>query len=189
MQWNLDAGHTSLEMSVRHMGIFTVRGSFDKLSGSAETTDDGTLTSVQGTIQAASINTREPQRDTHLRSTDFLDAENYPELTFQSTKIESLGDKRYRVTGDFTIRDQTHPLTVDLAVTDSIKDPWGMTRVGAEVGGKLSRKQWGLTWSVALETGQLVVGDEIKFTVDVEAVAAPPDAVEKAAEEAAEQVP
>lgn len=187
MQWNIDPAHTSLELSVRHMGIFTVRGSFDTVSGAAQTAEGGALTSVEGAIQAASINTREPQRDTHLRSADFLDADNHPELTFRSTRIEPIGEKRYRVTVDFTIRDQTHPMTFELEVTDAIKDPWGMTRVGAEASGRLSRKQWGLTWSATIETGQLVVGDEIKFTLDVEAVAAPPEAVEAAAEEAVEQ--
>ena len=187
MHWNLDPAHTSLEMSVRHMGIFTVRGTFDRVSGSAESTDDGMLTNVKATIDAASINTREPQRDAHLRSADFLDAERYPKITFQSTRIEPLDGKRSRVTGDLTVRDQTHPLTLALEATDPIKDPWGMMRAGGEVTGQLSRKQWGLTWNAALETGQMVVGDEIKFTVDVEMVTAPPEAIQQAAEQEAQQ--
>lgn len=184
MQWNIDSSHTSLDMSVRHMGPFKVRGSFDQVAGSVETDDKGNLSSVQATFEAASINTREPKRDEHLRSEDFLNAEQYPQLVFQSTQIESLGDRRYRVTGDFTIRDQTHPVMLEVETSEPIRDPWGMLRAGASASGKLSRKQWGLTWNQVLETGSLVVGDEISFTVDVEVVAAPAEVAEQVAAEA-----
>lgn len=180
MQWNIDSSHTSLDMSVRHMGPFTVRGSFDQVAGTVETDADGKLTSVEATVEAASINTRDANRDAHLRSADFLDAEQYPNLIFRSTQIESVGGNRYQVTGDFTIRDQTHLITLEVETSEPITDPWGLVRAGATATGKLSRKQWGLTWNQVLETGSLLVGDEIKFSVDVQVVAAAPSTAQVA---------
>lgn len=177
MNWNIDTSHTSVEMSVKHMGVFTVRGTFDQVSGLAETTESGDLKYVEATIDAASISTRDANRDAHLRNDDFLAVDKYPTLTFRSTNIQKLDKHSYLVTGDFTIRDRTNPVTLQVQLTDPIRDPYGLLRAGAEVTGKLSRKEWGLTWNAVIETGALMVSDEVKFTVDVEAVAEAPQDV------------
>lgn len=174
MNWNIDSSHTSIQMSVKHMGMFTVRGAFDKVSGRVETTESGELKYVEAVIDAASINTRDANRDAHLRNDDFLAVDKYPTLTFRSTDIQKQDKHSYLVTGDFTIRDRTNPVTLQVRLTDPIRDPYGLLRAGAEVTGSLSRKQWGLTWNAVIETGALMVSDEVKFTVDVEAVAEAP---------------
>ncbi|MBI3976415.1 MAG: YceI family protein [Armatimonadetes bacterium] len=172
MKWTIDPAHTSLQFAVRHMGLSTVRGQFKKITGAIETSDDGTLNSIQATIEAASIDTAEPQRDGHLRSPDFLDAEKYPHLTFRSTTIEPLGTGRYLVTGNFTIREHTRPVTFEVEITEPVKDYTGALRAGASASGTVNRKDWDLTWNQVLELGALLVGEEVRFTLDVEAVAA-----------------
>lgn len=173
MQWKIDPSHTGVEFAVKHMGITTVRGRFKGVSGSLETTDDSRLISIEAVIDAGSIETAEPQRDAHLRSPDFLDAEKYPSLTFRSTDIKPLdaGDARYLVAGALTIRGQARPVTFEVETTKPMTDPWGNLRVGASASGKLNRKEWGLTWNQILELGALLVGEEVRFTLDVEAVA------------------
>ncbi len=173
MQWKIDPSHTGVEFAVKHMGITTVRGRFKGVSGSLETTDDGRLMSIEAVIDAGSIETAEPQRDAHLRSPDFLDAEKYPSLTFRSTDIKPLdaGDARYLVSGALTIRGQARPMTFEVETTKPMTDPWGNLRAGASASGKLNRKEWGLTWNQILELGALLVGEEVRFTLDVEAVA------------------
>ncbi len=171
MQWQIDPAHTSLDFAVRHLTISTVRGVFNKLSGTIEATDDGVLTSVEATIDAASIHTREQQRDDHLRSPDFLDAARYPTLTFRSTAVTAQGKGRYLVQGDLTVRGQTRPVSFELEVTAPIKDPWGNLRAAASGEGRFNRKDWGLTWNQMLEFGGLAVGEEVRFRLEVEAVA------------------
>ncbi|MDR7518909.1 MAG: YceI family protein [Armatimonadota bacterium] len=177
MQWTFDPSHTSLAFAVKHMGVFTVRGRFGRVSGVAETTEDGRLRTVRATIDAASIDTAEPNRDAHLRSPDFLDAERFPTLTFVSTRIEPRGPSRYRVTGDLTIRDQTRRVTFEAETSGPVTDPWGNRRAGVTATGVLNRKDWDLTWNKILELGTLLVGEEIQFTIDAEATAAAPAAV------------
>ncbi len=172
MRWSVDSSHASLAFSVKHMGLFTVRGQMKKVSGLAETDDSGQLSRIEATIEAASIETGEPQRDAHLRSPDFLDAERHPHLIFRSTRIEPLGQRRYRIHGDFTIRDVTRPVSFEVEVTEPIRDPWGNLRAGVTGRGVLNRKDWGLTWNQVLEFGALLVGEEVSFTIDAEAVAA-----------------
>ena len=173
MKWNIDPSHTNAEFAVKHLGISTVRGRFKKVNGSIETAEDGTLKSIEANIDAASIDTAEPQRDTHLRSQDFLDAENHPALTFKSTAIKPLGAdrSRYLVSGDLTIRGTTRPVTLEMETTAPMTDPWGNQRAGATATGKLNRKEWGLIWNQVLDFGALLVGEEVRFTLDVEAVA------------------
>ena len=173
MQWKMDPSHTGVEFAVKHIGITTVRGRFKGVSGSLETSDDGTLKSIEAVIDAGSIETAEPQRDAHLRSPDFLDAEKYPSLTFRSTDVKPLdaGDGRYLVSGALTIRGQARPVTFEVETTKPMTDPWGNLRAGASANGKLNRKEWGLTWNQVLELGALLVGEEVRFTLDVEAVA------------------
>jgi len=174
MQWQIDPAHTSLDFAVRHLGISTVRGHFTKLSGSIEATSDGLLKGVDVTIDAASIDTREPQRDTHLRSPDFLDVARYPVLTFRSTAVTPQGKGRYLVQGDLSLHGETRPVTFEVDVAAPITDPWGNLRAAATGEGRLNRKDWGLTWNQVLELGALVVGEEVRFRVEVEAVAKTP---------------
>lgn len=171
MKWTLDPSHTSLSFSVRHMGIFTVRGRFRNVAGTIETDDRGRLTRIDATIEAASIDTAEPKRDAHLRSPDFLDAENHPTLTFACDHIEPIDDVRYRVHGHLTIRGVTRPVTFEVETTLPVKDPWGNRRAGATARAVINRKEWGLTWNQVLEMGALLVGDEIEVALDAEAVA------------------
>lgn len=123
-------------------------------------------------IDASSIDTREPQRDTHLKSPDFLDVEKYPQLTFISTKIRSIDDAKFEVTGDLTIHGETRPVTAKATVEGEGTDPWGNPRVAYEASLKISRKDFGLTWNQSLETGGVLVGDEVEITIDVETIPA-----------------
>ncbi len=177
MQWQIDPAHTSLDFAVRHMGISTVRGHFTKLSGVIEATDDGTLRSVEVTVDPASIDTREQKRDDHLRSPDFLDVASHSALTFRSTAIIPKENGRYDVKGELTIRGTSRPVSFEIEVTGPIKDPFGNLRAAATGEGRLNRKEWGLTWNQTLEFGALMVGEEVRFRVEVEAVARTPVAV------------
>jgi polyisoprenoid-binding protein YceI len=177
MRWQIDPSHTSVDFAVRHLGISTVRGVFNDLSGTLEATDEGVLTSVEVTIDAASIHTRDQKRDDHLRSPDFLDAARYATLTFRSTSVTAQGTGKYLVKGDLTVRGQTRPMSFDVEVSAPITDPWGNVRAAATAEGKLNRRDWGLTWNQTLEFGALVVGDEVRFRLEVEAVAKTPAAV------------
>jgi len=171
LQWNIDPSHTSVEFAVRHLAISTVRGRFKKVTGTLETTTDGQLTAVQAAVDAASIDTADAQRDTHLRSGDFLEAERYPVLAFQSTRVAPRGEGRYLVTGNLTIRDQTRAVSLEVETSKPITDPWGNLKAGATASGTLNRKDWGVTWNQVLELGALLVGEEVRFTIDVEAAA------------------
>jgi polyisoprenoid-binding protein YceI len=168
--WNIDPNHADVQFAVKHLGLMTVRGHFPTVSGSA-ITEDGKLQSFEAVIDATSINTRVADRDTHLRSTDFLNTEKYPEIRFKSTAVTSLGGNNYLVVGDLTIAGQTHPTELEVEISDPVKDPWGSTRSSAVAQGAISRKDWGLTWNMALEAGGFVVGDEVKITIEVEGTA------------------
>lgn len=177
MNWNLDNKHATVAFAIKHMGIFTVRGQFKSLAGTVETDDQGKPSKIEVSIDASSIETGEPQRDGHLRSPDFLDAEQYPTLRFTSTQIESLGGTNYKIYGDLTIREITKPVVLEAELTQAIKDPWGLNRIGGAAEGKLNRKDWDLTWNQVLELGALLVGEEVKFNIEVEAVAPAPATV------------
>jgi polyisoprenoid-binding protein YceI len=170
MKWNLDTTHGAAEFAARHLMISTVRGRFKKLTGTGETNEDGTLESVEMVIDASSIDTNEPKRDDHLRSADFLDVANHPTITFRSTNIRQNGHD-ITIAGELTIRGVARPVTLKGEVTGAVTDPWGNTRAGLTATGKISRKEWGLVWNLALETGGVVVSDEVKIFVEVEAVA------------------
>lgn len=171
MAWTIDSAHSSIEFRVRHMMISTVKGVFDSFSGEvALDQDNPENTTVNVTVDVASINTREQQRDDHLRSADFFDVANYPTMTFKSTKVERTGDKTAKLTGDLTIRDVTRPVTLDVEFLGLAKSPWGTTSAGFTASGKLNRKDWDLTWNQALETGGVLVGDEIKMGVELELI-------------------
>lgn len=171
MKWSTDSAHSSIEFSVRHMGIATVRGRFRDFAASAELDEQGNLEGITATIRADSVDTGVPDRDAHLRSPDFFDAERFPTIEFRATSIETLGDENYRVTGDLTMRGRTHAITLELRRADEINDPWGNRRIAGTLTGALNRKKWGLTWNQALEFGGLLVGEEVNLTIDVQVVA------------------
>jgi polyisoprenoid-binding protein YceI len=177
-QWQLDPAHSAAHFSVRHLMISNVRGEFSKVSGSALLNPtDLAKSKVEVTIEAASINTREPQRDEHLRSADFLDVANYPALTFRSKRIEALGADNFKLTGDLTIRGVTKEVTFDIeGPTSSIKDPYGNIRAGVSGSAKINRKDYGLVWNALTEGGGVLVGDEVKITIEAELIQQAPAA-------------
>jgi len=170
--WNIDNSHTLVEFSVRHLMISTVKGRFGEVNGKVIADDaDPARAQIEATINVASIDTREAQRDAHLRSADFFDAENFPTLTFRSTRIaKAAGGDDLTVTGDLTIRGTTREVTLDVTPEGRVKDPWGGERLGFSAKGKIKRSDFGLTWNMALETGGVVVGDDIKIAIEVELV-------------------
>jgi polyisoprenoid-binding protein YceI len=177
-EWQIDPAHSAAHFSVRHLMISNVRGEFTKIIGSALLNPaDPSSSSVEVTIEAASLNTREPQRDEHLRSADFFDAAKYPTLTFRSKRIESLGPEYLKVAGDLTIHGVTKEITLDIeGPTPSIKDPWGNVRVGVTGSTKINRKDFGLVWNALTEAGGVVVGDEVKITIEAELIQKSPAA-------------
>ena len=172
--WNIDTAHSVAEFKVKHMMIANVKGQFPKVSG-VLTLDESDLTRshVDAVIEAASIETRDAQRDTHLKSEDFLHVEKFPTLTFKSTRISLVRDGELAVEGDLTIRGVTRKVVFSVdGPTPPTKDPWGNTRVAVSATTKINRKDYGLTWNAALETGGILVGDEVTITLDVEFVKA-----------------
>jgi polyisoprenoid-binding protein YceI len=169
--WNVDASHSHLEFAVRHLMITTVKGRFGEVSGTLHgDEDDLANASIELTIPVSSIDTREAQRDAHLRSADFFEAEKYPTIQFRSTRIAKAGADRFTVEGDLTIRDVTKRITLTVEAGGRVRDPWGGERVGYSTSTKINRKDFGLTWNQALETGGVVVGDEVKISADLEFV-------------------
>ena len=170
--YNIDPTHSGAHFKVRHLMISWVRGEFTKVSGTATVNEaDPAASSLTAEIDVNSINTREPDRDKDLLSPNFLDGAKYPTIRFQSTKISRDGNDEYKVTGDLTIHGVTKSVALDVdSVTPEIKDPWGFYRRGAAATTKISRKEFGLTYSPVLETGGVIVGDEIDISIDVELV-------------------
>jgi polyisoprenoid-binding protein YceI len=169
--WNLDAAHSHAEFSVRHLMISTVKGRFPEVAGKVVVDEVNPAKSqVEVTIGVASIDTREAQRDGHLKSADFFDVEKYPNITFRSTRIDGAINGAFKVVGDLTIRDVTREVVLDVTSEGRGKDPWGGERSGYSATTKIKRGDFGLTWNMALETGGVVVGDEIKISLDVELV-------------------
>ena len=169
-KYQLDPQHSAAHFKVRHLMISNVKGEFTRVSGNV-TFDPNDLASsnVDVTIEAASISTREAQRDEHLKSADFLDVANYPTITFRSTAIVAAGGDSYEVVGDLTIRGVTRPVALNVeSVTAEVKDPWGFVRRGATARTKIERKDFGLIWNAALETGGVLVGDDVEITIDAE---------------------
>ncbi|HEX3456564.1 MAG TPA: YceI family protein [Candidatus Baltobacteraceae bacterium] len=171
--YSLDRAHTTVEFVVRHLMITKVRGRFTNFDGRIELAPGTDLPQLVSTrIEAASIDTREDQRDGHLRSADFFDVENYPELTFESTRIEGTPDD-FTIHGNLTIRGVTREVALKATFEGRTNDPWGGTRVGYEAHTTVNRKDFGLAWNAALETGGVVVGDEVRIELNVEAILQP----------------
>jgi polyisoprenoid-binding protein YceI len=171
-RWEIDPAHSNVSFTVRHLMVSNVRGEFTKLAGGVDLVGtDPTTAKVAVTIEATSVNTREPKRDDHLRSADFFDAAKFPTLTFVSKKVVSAGEGRLKMTGDLTIHGVTREVTFDVdSVTPPMKDPWGGTRAGAHATATIQRKDFGLIWNKALETGGVLVGDDVNIAIDVELV-------------------
>jgi polyisoprenoid-binding protein YceI len=172
--WKVDPTHTEIQFKARHLMITNVTGNFDTFDADVVTDGDNFSTAkVNFTADAASINTNNEQRDAHLKSDDFFNAEKYPKLTFASTKIEKNGGEgHYILTGDFTIRDVTKPVTLDVDFGGIVTDPWGNVKAGLELSGKINRKDFGLNWNAVMEAGGVVVSEDIKIQCQVELVKA-----------------
>lgn len=168
--WAIDPAHSHVEFAVKHLMISTAKGRFGDVQGTVTATD-GTFRDavVDITIGVASIDTRQSDRDTHLRSADFFDVDKFPTMTYKSTRVEALGDN-LRVVGQLTIRGISKEVVLKVTPEGTGKDPWGGQRAGFSATTKINRKEFGLTWNQALETGGFVVGDEIKISIDVELV-------------------
>jgi polyisoprenoid-binding protein YceI len=172
VRWEIDPAHSNASFTVRHMMVSNVRGEFTKLAGGVDVVgDDPTTAKVAVTIDAASINTREPKRDAHLRSAEFFNVEKYPAITFSSKKVERAGEGRLKLVGDLTMHGVTKEVTLDVEdLTPEVKDPGGNLRVGAHATARINRKDFGLLWNKVLEAGGVLVGDEVTITIEVELV-------------------
>lgn len=167
-QWGIDASHSQVLFKVRHLMISTVTGSFKEFGGEAELQgNDLANAQVSFWANTASIFTNDEKRDGHLRSADFFDSEKFPKLTFKSTRIEGSGST-WKVMGDLTIKEVTKPVTLDVEWTGLAKDPWGNTKAGLNLSGKLDRKEFGLTWNAPLEAGGVLVSDEVRIECEVQ---------------------
>ena len=174
MSWNIDISHSQVMFTVRHMMISKVRGSFEKFGGTVNLDPQNPAnTTVDIQIETTSINTRDPQRDGHLRSPDFFNAEVYPQMTFKSKRVEVTGDNSAKLIGDLAIRGVTKEVALEVEYTGSAKSPWGTTNVGFTAATRINRKDWDLTWNKTLETGGLLVSDEIDISIELELVEVP----------------
>lgn len=170
--WNLDKAHSEIEFKVKHMMISNVKGYFHDfdvtLNGGAE---DLSQAQVDVKIQTASINTKSESRDEHLKSAEFFNVEAFPTMRFKTTEIKKVDDDEFKLIGELTVKDVTKPATFTAEFGGVAKDPWGNQKVGYTIQGKLNRQEYGLTWNAALETGGVMVSDEVKFYADVQFVA------------------
>jgi polyisoprenoid-binding protein YceI len=171
--WKVDPSHSSVAFEVKHLMIATVRGHFSEFDGMLEAAEDDPSNSrAWGTVKVASIDTGNAERDAHLRSADFFDAERYPEMRFESTRVQHVEGGTYRVTGDLTVKDSTRAIEVEATVEGTGEDPWGNERVGISVRGTIDRTDFGLTWQQSAASGALLVGEKVKILIDVSAVRA-----------------
>jgi polyisoprenoid-binding protein YceI len=172
--WNIDPAHSSAQFKVKHMMISNVKGEFAGIKGSLQL-DNGDVTNsrIEATIDVATIDTRDAQRDTHLKSADFFDVAKFPTLTFKSGRISKKADGELAVAGDLTIHGVTRPVVFEVdGPSAPAKDPWGSTRIGLTATTRINRKDFGLTWNTALETGGVLVGEEVAMTLEVEFIKA-----------------
>ena len=173
MSWKIDPAHSQVTFSVRHMMISNVHGRFETFTGQVDFDENAPQNSyVEVQIDAASINTREPKRDGHLRSPDFFNAEQYPYVTFKSKRIELVNENHAKIVGDLTIRDVTREVVLDTEYAGQSK-MWGKTAAGFSASTKISRKDWGLNWNQLLESGGMLVGDDISINIELEIVKTP----------------
>jgi polyisoprenoid-binding protein YceI len=167
--WNLDGVHSTAGFAVRHMMVSKAKGQFNKLSGKLVLDDkDVTKSSVEATIDVGSIDTNEPKRDGHLKSPEFFDVEKFPTMTFKSTKVEKKGKDGLKVTGDLTLHGVTKSVVLETTLSGPGTNPWGQVVRGVEAKTKINRKDFGLGWNKTLETGGVLVGEEVEITIDAE---------------------
>lgn len=168
-KWTLDPAHSEIQFKVKHMMIATVTGGFDTFDVQVTTEDEDFATAdISFSAETASINTGTKDRDKHLRSADFFDAEQYPEMSFKATEFKPNGDGEFELKGDLTIKGVTKPVKLDVEMGGIGKDPWGNTKAGFTLSGKINRKDWGLNWNAALETGGVLVSDEVKLLGEIQ---------------------
>ena len=167
--WTVDPAHSGVEFSAKHLGIATVRGAFNEFEGSFEVGEDGSAR-ARGTVEVASIDTNEDQRDAHLRSEDFFQAEVHPQLSFESTEIRPLDEDTFLIHGDLTMRGVTRPIVLEAELEGTEIDPWGNERVALEARGELNRRDWNMTFNQALGSGNMLVSDKIKLSLDISAI-------------------
>ncbi|PBQ34615.1 hypothetical protein CNR22_23500 [Sphingobacteriaceae bacterium] len=171
IKWNLDPAHSEVTFKVKHMMITNVSGNFTDFSVDAETEgEDFTTANVTFSTRTTSVNTNSEQRDGHLRSPEFFDSEKFPELKFKGTKYEKVSGDDYKLHGDLTIKDVTKNITLDVEYGGINKDPWGNMKAGFTVSGKINRKDFGLTWNAALETGGVMVSEDVKINCEIQLV-------------------
>jgi polyisoprenoid-binding protein YceI len=168
--WAVDPKHSTVEFQVKHMGIANVKGKFNEFAGTLEIGDDLATAKATGTVKVASVDTNEEQRDAHLRSADFFDAETHPELSFAATAIEPVDEETFRIAGDLTLHGITRPITLEAVVQGTDVDPWGNDRVGLEVVGQLKRSDYDMKFNQALGSGNMLVGDKVKLVLDISAI-------------------
>ncbi|AZP20628.1 polyisoprenoid-binding protein [Streptomyces aquilus] len=169
--YTIDASHSTIGFTVRHAMVTNVKGKFDEFSGSLHLDGaDPSASTASIDVKMESIDTGSADRDGHLKSADFFKIDEFPTMTFRSTKAEALGDEDYRITGDLEILGTTRPITIDLEFNGAAKDPFGNERVGFEGKAEIKRSDWGLTWNAALETGGVLVSDKIKLHFDISAI-------------------
>ncbi len=167
--WVVDAAHSKISFKVKHLMISNVAGDFTQFEGAVTTEgDDFATSSIQFSINAASVNTEMADRDAHLRSADFFDVENHPKITFEANGLQHVKDDMYEVTGNLTIKGTTKAITLSVEYGGIMTDPWGNVKAGFAITGKLKRKEWGLSWNAALEAGGVMVGEEVKLNADLE---------------------
>lgn len=169
-EWVLDTSHSSVEFVARHLVVAKVRGRFANFSGAIHIAENLEDSWAEASIAADSIDTRDPKRDEHLRSPDFLDVANFPELTFRGREVRHVEGSRWEVTGDLTIRGVTRPVTLDVDFNGTVVDPYGNEKAVFSASTTINREDFGLTWNVALETGGVVVGKDVRIELEVEAV-------------------
>ena len=171
-RYEIDPAHSNLQFSVRHLMMSNVRGTFTGVQGTVRFDPaNPSSAAIEASVDVASVNTNDQARDGHLKSGDFFDAEKYPKITFRSTKVDKQGDSGFTVLGDLTLHGVTKPVTLQVEeVSGEAKDPWGKTRFGASAKTKIKRSDFGLTWNAALETGGVMVGDDVKLDFELEFV-------------------
>jgi polyisoprenoid-binding protein YceI len=170
--YSLDPVHSRVEFAVRHLGIATVRGTFGSFEGTFEVGDDLASARAYGSVEAASVNTQEPQRDDHLRSPDFFDVERFPRIEFSSKEIRPLDEDHFEIVGDLTLHGVTREITLNAEITGTELDLYGNERVGLEALGELNRKDYGMTFNQVLGSGNVLVSDKVKLVIEVSAVKA-----------------
>jgi polyisoprenoid-binding protein YceI len=168
--WTVDPTHSNVEFSVKHLGIATVKGVFREFAGTLVIGEDLASATASGVVQVASVDTNEPQRDEHLRSPDFFDAATYPELSFASSAIRPVDDEVFEIDAELTMHGVTNPITLTAEIQGFEQDPWGNDRVGLEISGSLKRGEYGMTFNQALGSGNMLVSDKVRLSLDISAV-------------------